>query len=96
MKMADWVSYTSKAGKTANYRVIGESDKTGTRRLHLESTGEKPIDFWVAAANTQPAQFDCTRKPTDVVQVCWECGCEFTWKECKRDGGNWSDNYCGC
>jgi hypothetical protein len=29
---------------------------------------------------------------------CWECGCEFTYADCKRNGGDWNENggYCGC
>ena len=29
---------------------------------------------------------------------CWECGMEFTYAECKRNGGDWNENggYCGC
>ena len=29
---------------------------------------------------------------------CWECGCEFTYAECRRNGGDWNENggYCGC
>lgn len=29
-------------------------------------------------------------------QTCWECGCEFTYAQCKRDGGDWEQSYCGC
>ena len=27
-----------------------------------------------------------------------ECGCEFTYADCKRNGGDWNENggYCGC
>lgn len=27
---------------------------------------------------------------------CWECGCSFTYGDAKRNGGDWSDSYCGC
>ena len=27
---------------------------------------------------------------------CWECGCRFNYVDAKRDGGDWSDSYCGC
>ena len=29
-------------------------------------------------------------------QTCWECGCQFTYSQCKRGGGDWKDSYCGC
>ena len=27
---------------------------------------------------------------------CWECGGSFTYSDAKRNGGDWSDSYCGC
>jgi hypothetical protein len=27
---------------------------------------------------------------------CWECGCEFTFAQAKRNDGDWKDGYCGC
>lgn len=27
---------------------------------------------------------------------CWECGCLFTYEECRRNHGDWNDSYCGC
>ncbi len=27
---------------------------------------------------------------------CWECGCTFTYADCKRGGGDWGEGYCGC
>lgn len=29
-------------------------------------------------------------------KTCWECGCTFTYADAKRNGGDWSDSYCGC
>lgn len=31
-------------------------------------------------------------------RTCWECGCTFTYAECRRNGGDWNENggYCGC
>lgn len=39
-----------------------------------------------------------TPKPEPEKRRCWECGREFTYAECKRDGGDWNENggYCGC
>lgn len=34
--------------------------------------------------------------PKPEVRTCWECGCEFTYADCKRNDGDWGDNYCGC
>lgn len=39
----------------------------------------------------------CTIREQDVeTRICWECGRRFTYAECKRYGGEWRDNYCGC
>ena len=27
---------------------------------------------------------------------CWECGRSFTPSDARRNGGEWSDGYCGC
>ena len=27
---------------------------------------------------------------------CWECGGTFTYADCRRQGGDWQDGYCGC
>ena len=27
---------------------------------------------------------------------CWECGCNFTYADCKANDGDWSESYCGC
>lgn len=27
---------------------------------------------------------------------CWECGGMFTYADAKRNGGDWSESYCGC
>jgi hypothetical protein len=34
-----------------------------------------------------------TSSPT---KRCWECGCEFTFGQAKRNDGDWGDSYCGC
>lgn len=36
------------------------------------------------------------RNGTAHTKRCWECGCAFTHADAKRNGGDWSDSYCGC
>jgi hypothetical protein len=48
----------------------------------------------VACPAGRPAQPATRRKPE--TKVCWECGGIFTFADCKRNGGDWYDSYCGC
>lgn len=29
-------------------------------------------------------------------KTCWECGREFTYRQCVDNDGEWADSYCGC
>ena len=31
-------------------------------------------------------------------KTCWECGCKFTYAQCRSNDGDWNQNggYCGC
>lgn len=40
--------------------------------------------------NTKP------KRSSGPTRRCWECGCRFTYSECKQRDGDWQDNYCGC
>jgi len=35
---------------------------------------------------------------TAETKTCWECGCAFTYAQCRRNDGDWNENggYCGC
>lgn len=35
-------------------------------------------------------------RATEERKTCWECGRDFTYRECKAHDGEWSDDYCGC
>lgn len=35
-------------------------------------------------------------RATGETKTCWECGCTFTYAQCKASDGDWSDSYCGC
>lgn len=52
--------------------------------------------FYVDAALLEPyVQSDAARERAEK-RLCWECGREFTYVECKAQDGEWSDSYCGC
>lgn len=42
------------------------------------------------------AQKILAEMPQEETKQCWECGGTFTYAECKRNGGDWNDDYCGC
>lgn len=54
-------------------------------------------DFWVLASllTDPPPQNEASRARAPKKR-CWECGCEFTYADAKRNEGDWSDSYCGC
>lgn len=29
-------------------------------------------------------------------KTCWECGCTFSYADCRANDGDWQDSYCGC
>lgn len=47
----------------------------------------------LAAAQAIVEALKGTSAPT---KRCWECGCEFTFAQAKRNDGDWRDSYCGC
>ena len=47
----------------------------------------------LAAAQAIADALKGTSSPT---KRCWECGCEFTFAQAKKNGGEWRDSYCGC
>lgn len=52
--------------------------------------GENPGGYTVEEYKKQ------YRNYAGLTQTCWECGREFTYSQCKRDGGDWKESYCGC
>jgi hypothetical protein len=98
-KPTEWTGYVSKAGKNGLYKIIGRfKTPEGVQRVRLEGfakEGATPIQFWVdeskLCAPPQPK-----RKEGEETRECWECGCLFTYREAKANGGEWQDSYCGC
>lgn len=46
------------------------------------------------AAQRRPGQSG--RSSPAETKRCWECGCRFTYRDAKVNGGDWGDSYCGC
>ncbi len=93
------VGYVGKSGKLGAYKKVHEVPdkfKPGQKRAKLISFDGK-LEFWVDAAKLvdPPAQSEAARKRAPK-RDCYSCGCEFTYAEAQRDGGDWSDSYCGC
>lgn len=90
------VGYQGKSGKLLPYKKVGEAPdkyKPGQKRAHLKSFDGK-LDFWVDAAKIEDAP---PRKSfSGEIKQCWECGCDFDYRTCKENDGDWSDGYCGC
>lgn len=94
------VGYVSKAGKLGAYKQVASApDKfnAGKTRVCLQGFGSDPIKFWVDAEKivAPPPQSEASRAKAEKKR-CWECGCEFTYAECRANDGDWSDSYCGC
>ena len=47
----------------------------------------------LAAAQAVVDALKGTSAPT---KRCWECGCEFSYGQAQRNGGDWRESYCGC
>ena len=90
----DITGYKSKAGNVGTYKIVARTKDGG--RVLLESFGEKPIQFWVDKERLCLPPYPETRYPGEQTRTCWECGCDFTWRECIASGGEWSEDYCGC
>ena len=48
----------------------------------------------VASAGPKPS--NTNRTTSSPSKRCWECGRSFTFADSRRNGGDWSDSYCGC
>jgi len=93
------IGYAGKSGKVHAYKLIGTApDKfqPGKKRAHLKSLNDE-LDFWVDAEKLTdaPPQSEAARERAPK-RACYSCGCEFTYAEAQRNGGEWSDSYCGC
>ncbi len=93
------VGYVSKAGKLGTYKHTATAkNKFGEgNRVKLVSFGSQPVEFWVDENKlvAAPPQSESARANAETKQ-CWECGCNFTYRDCKQSDGEWSDSYCGC
>lgn len=96
MKKTETTGYISKSGKNGLYKIVARfKTEDGTKRVKLESYGEKLFQFWADESKlcAPPAP---VRREGEATQVCWECGCSFTYRECKANDGEWNESYCGC
>ena len=97
MKHAEFTGYISKAGKNGLYKIVARFTTTeGVNRVKLETMGDKPLQFWADEAKLCAPPMPEKRGANEHTRKCWECGCDFTWRECKANDGEWSDFYCGC
>ncbi len=94
------VGYTSKAGKLSAYKQTARTkDKfnEGKFRVCLESFGDKPLTFWVDEDKLcEPPKQSQEAWEKAPKETCWECGRQFTYRQCKENDGDWSEAYCGC
>lgn len=96
MKKVEYTGYVSKSGKNGLYKIAARfKTPEGKKRVKLEGFGKEPISFWVDEEKLcDPPQ--PVRRPDEPTLTCWECGCSFTYRECKANGGDWNESYCGC
>ena len=75
-------------------KACGKPFSAGSTIEWTKDGGGKHINCANAPAATPTAKPNAKRPaPT---KHCWECGCTFTYADCKKNGGDWSDSYCGC
>jgi hypothetical protein len=94
-KKVKYTGYISKQGNNALYKIVAKSNKFGKESVKLEGFGKEPFSFWVdkdKLCDPPPP----IRREGEQTQTCWECGCDFTFRECAFSGGEWNDSYCGC
>jgi len=94
------VGYVSKAGKLGAYKQLNRTPSKfaeGKFRVQLESFGRDPVTFWVDEEKivAPPPQSEAAYAKAEK-KTCWECGVPFSYRECKQNGGEWSNDYCGC
>ena len=95
-KSYDITGYISKSGKNGTYKIVSRfTNPEGVKRVKLESFGKEPLQFWVDESKlcSPPPP---VRREGEETRQCWECGCDFTYREAKANDGDWSDSYCGC
>ncbi|MCA0235442.1 MAG: hypothetical protein LCH81_03580 [Bacteroidetes bacterium] len=95
-KQTETTGYISKSGKNGLYKIVARfTTPEGVKRVKLETFGDSPVQFWVDESKLcrPPAP---ERRLGEATKVCWECGTEFTYRECQYLGGTWSEDYCGC
>ena len=63
--------YTSKSGRTANYKIKAVFKKDGKDRVLLQSFGPKPVEFWVDRDKLVDAM-PIKSRPDAATQRCWE------------------------
>ena len=87
------VGYTSKSGKTANYKVLWRGvTKSGEKKVKLSSL-DGSFEFFVADSAVMSAVTTTTK--SSFSKECWECGRSFT-KATMFSDGDWYESYCGC
>jgi hypothetical protein len=95
-KETEYTGYISKAGKNGLYKITAKfTTPEKVERVKLESMGDNPVSFWVDRSKLCSPP-EPVRRAGEQTQRCWECGCEFTYRECKASGGDWGESYCGC
>lgn len=98
MKERDYkiVGYRGASGKLRAYKCTWQGVIKDRERAHLKSF-DGQLDFWVDAEKLEapPAQSERSRERAEK-KTCWECGCEFTYRDAKQHDGDWQDSYCGC
>lgn len=89
------VGYIGKSGVNKSYKLVAKFTTTeNVERVKLESFGNEPISFWVDKSKLVDAPEPDRTKGEQ--KSCWECGMGFNYAYCAWNGGEWSDDYCGC
>lgn len=95
-KKTEYTGYVSKSGNLGLWKIVARfTTDDGTKRAKLEGFGKEPFTFWVDESklcDPPPPK----RRPNEETRQCWECGCDFTYREAQHRGGDWGDSYCGC
>ncbi len=78
-------------------QITGNTYPVKEQLKRLGAHWNKDARAWeIDAAYAAQAQAIVNARPAPETRTCWECGRDFTYADCRKWDGDWSDSYCGC
>jgi len=84
--------------------VVGNTYPVKDQLRAMGGTWNAEMKAWMVPADKAQEAGDlvaaagpkCSSYRSAQTKSCWECGCPFTYAQCKANDGDWSESYCGC